>query len=207
VHVGALSCHQPNTDDRRHRRCGEHRPNPRGPRPGGPTLISVTIPARNPVTKGSPNTWRPNPSLLGLSRCPSGCPPGGPRTPSRGLRRSPAKEHRDTCRTKTQDGTFLASENRERPLRPTTRFLVPPRYLPGSPLASEAAPSHISRPASPTDHTLSSTAVTRSCSMGLWRSGAVPWGLAHGARYQVSDAGRVPWGLAFGSGSMGFRSR
>jgi hypothetical protein len=62
-------------------------------------------------------------------------------------------------------------------------------------LASEAAPSHISRPASPTDHTLSSTAVTRSCSMGLWRSGAVPWGLAHGAEALS--------GVRCRSGSMG----
>jgi hypothetical protein len=94
---------------------GGYTTDPRGPHPGAFKISSSISRARDPVATGSSKTWRPNPSLLCLSRCPLGVLPAGRGHPSRGLRRSPAKEHRDTCRTKTQDGSLLASENLERP--------------------------------------------------------------------------------------------
>jgi len=43
---------------------------------------------------------------------------GGREHPSQDLRQNPATEHSSGLRTKTQEGTFLASENRERPSGP-----------------------------------------------------------------------------------------
>jgi hypothetical protein len=111
---------------------------PLGPHPGGPTAISVNIPARNPVRAGSPTSRRSRGYAESQEMCHEGVIPEQPQTHSK----SPIPHLCTTIRTMIRisfpptTAKHLPDFRKPgTPLEPTTHFHGPMKYRPLAPVS------------------------------------------------------------------------